>query len=119
MKIVDRKTFLQQPAGVLYCKYEPAGNFGELAIKGESLSNDWYYVELVNGRADCDNSGDFFDKIDMAEAGEDIRNDLECESRDGLYENEMFCIYDQEDLSQLIEKLTSLKNYTGSFNQTN
>lgn len=112
MRIVNKKTFLELPAGTIYCKYGSIGCFGDLAIKEESLGKDWYYIDLINGWEGCENTEEFFDLMRKAEAGkEHFRNDLHTQSRDGLYEDgQLFAVYDRRDILQLILKLQATKN---------
>jgi len=45
MKILNRADFLKLPPGTLYCQGERWA-FGPLAVKGETLDNDWSYWKL-------------------------------------------------------------------------
>ena len=111
MKIVDRKTFLKLPPGTLYAKYSSLGCWGDLAIKMDSTQyDDWYQYSLLNGWGGIDNSDEFMDKVRRAERGEtELKNDLECESRDGFFEeDQLFVVYDKADIEQLISKLQEL-----------
>lgn len=107
MRIVNRKQFLELPSGTLYTKYESGWNFGELAIKKESCGNDWRYIELIGWPQDCSGSSELF--VNLQQYEKEWRNDLECSARDGFYEEEqLFAIYDKEDVQQLITKLQEL-----------
>src|ERR1700744_101724 len=111
MKIIDRKAFLKLPPGTLYAKYRSLGCWGDLVIKMESTEyNDWYQYSLLNGWAGCDNSDQFFDRVQQCEKGEaELQNDLDCEGRDGLFEDDqLFIVYDNTDIRQLISKLGEL-----------
>lgn len=104
MKIVDRKTFLSLPENTLYNTYEPCV-FGPLEIKGESLSNDWFVQSLntVNGR-----SSDDRDLVldEAEESGVSFSFDLNCEGRDGCFENnQLFAVWEKEDVEALITRL--------------
>ena len=103
MKVVDRKTFLGLPEGTIYHKGKP-WYFGNLSIKGESLSHDWFY---------CDPS--WVDANDMGEAASRLEEMLAagasypCETnygRDGCFdEEELFLVYEHADLIWLREQI--------------
>jgi hypothetical protein len=111
MKIVNRKTFLSLPSGTVYCKYNLTGNFEELAVK-ESESgeygNDWVCTSLY-GDVEINNCDDFVDKMERYEKGEEFRFSHEEAGRDGFFdEDQLFAVYDQEDIKQLIDRLQKL-----------
>ncbi len=64
MKIVNRKTFLSLPKGILFSKFEP-DVFREVEIKGGSLPNDYFYQDIASA-IQCSGSNDFSDKLDLA-----------------------------------------------------
>lgn len=105
MKIVDRKTFLAMPAGTLFAKYEPC-NFGDLQIKGDSIHNDFFTQELSSS-IECDNGIDFSDKLfDAAANGTSLPVDLQCQGRDGLFEEyQLFAVWEPTDVENLITRL--------------
>jgi len=105
MRIIDRKTFLEQPPGTVYAKYEPCF-FGPLLIKGDSLPNDFGYQQIADA-IDCTGSGDFADKLFFAqENGESIPMDFDCQGRDGLFDDDqLFAVFDRVDVEQLIARL--------------
>jgi hypothetical protein len=104
MKIVNRETFLQLPANTLYHKYEPDW-FGELEIKVNepgTWNNDWvvdYPYGFIEGFGCCE-----WDH----ETTPEFRFDQEATQRDGLFhEDQLFAVYDNEDIERLITKLKS------------
>lgn len=113
MKIVDRKTFLTYPSNTLFCVYEPSGNFGLIQIKtcDPGFWGDDFVTSEINGwLSDCHNSNEYSEKVDKAENGEEFRFDLESSTRDGLYEaNQLFAVYDNQDIQALIDKLKQLQ----------
>jgi hypothetical protein len=113
MKIVNRIAFFTYPSGTLFCKYEPSGDFGQLEIKlcsADKWANDFVSTEIHGWIKGCSNSDEYFDKTNRAEAGEAFMFDLESSSRDGLYdENQLFAVYDSNDLQALIDKLKQLQ----------
>jgi hypothetical protein len=104
MKIINRKQFLALPEGVLYAKFNPC-IFGDIAIKEESLSNDWYYQDLLE--LDVNDSGEWADTLfEGMEKGTSITMDFDCVSRDGLFDEEqLFAVFEKEDVISLIERL--------------
>jgi len=109
MRIVDRATFLTLPAGTLYAKVsaDPVDcNFGELLIKGDSLSNDWYAQELVGWFTECDDSGDWSEAWDHMRAGGECIVELNCSARDGLFDaDQLFAVFSRTDHIKLIQRL--------------
>ncbi len=105
MRIVNRTTFLSLPAGTLFSKYQPHC-FDDLCIKGDTLGSD-FYVQQINDAVDCHDSSEFGDILDTSErTGESFALDLECESRDGMFDEEqLFAVWDESDVRNLIERL--------------
>jgi len=105
MKIVNLKTFLAMPAGTVYSKFEPC-IFGELCIKEESLSNDWFYQDIADA-IDVNDSGEFGEILCRASGtGESIPMNFECLGRDGCFEDgQMFAVFERDDVVALIKRL--------------
>lgn len=100
MRIVDRETFLSLPENTVYCTYAPRV-FGPIEIKGESLANDWYLQSLDTVAGDCTDS-----VLEAAEVGAPFRFDLDCQGRDGCYDNATkYAVWDNEDVESLISRL--------------
>lgn len=105
MRIVNRKTFLAMPEETVFAKYATLGSLGEICIKGESYANDYWYQPLANS-VDANNTGDFIDTMAAAEQGTPFKLDLDCQSRDGLFEEDQrFVVWEPEDVKQLVERL--------------
>lgn len=106
MKIVDRKTLLSMPAGTVFSKYEPVALFGTLCVKGDSLSNDFYYQDIT-GPVDAVTAGECHEVMLAAEAdGEPVPLDFHHEGRDGLYDaNQLFAVWEAKDVLALIDRL--------------
>lgn len=106
MRVVNRKEFLEMPPGTLYRKFEPVV-FDELSVKLETLkTNDWVYIDLTEPDT-YDEFSEFY--FNRSQDGEPFRIDYEVSSRDGFYDDEqLFIVYDQEDLKQLIRFLWKL-----------
>lgn len=105
MKILNRKEFLLLPENTLFAKYHPCV-IGELAIKGETFGND-FYVQSIADSIEANDTGEFIEKLAAAENGEDIRLDLNCEGRDGMFDDDqLFMVYDKQDVEAIIKRLS-------------
>lgn len=105
MKIVDRATFLAMPEETVFAKYSTLGNFGEICIKGRTWTADYWYQPLAN-TVDANDTGEFFDKMVAAEKGEPFKLDLDCQGRDGLFDQDQrFVVWEPDDVKQLVERL--------------
>ena len=114
MKIVNKMEFYALPKGTLYSDYSPY-IFNDLKVKqstiyDESKPIDFIYESLI-GNIDADSSGHFVDMLDDAEKNKNsLPMDFECSERDGLFEEEqLFAIYEKNDLEDFIKKLKSLR----------
>ena len=105
MKIINRKDFLKMPAGTLFAKYKPCV-FGDMMIKGDSLRNDFFCQQIVDA-VDCDNSEEFHDiLVDAEENGAAFNLDLNCEMRDGMFDDgELFAVWSEDDVQALVDRL--------------
>ena len=109
MKIVDRKTFLQLDKETLYSKYEPCC-FGDLKIKCISNMSDDFVNQGITNAIEYGSSGEYLDILELAEKnGESFTMDFDCPGRDGCFdEDQLFAIWEKEDVEQLIERLKTL-----------
>ena len=106
MKIYNRKGFLEQPAGTIFCKYGLAGikqvGFADsFCIKGDSFINDYFCVDL------CEiDSFSSEVRIDLLQkiVSEGISVPMNMDSqREGLFEKDgYFLVYEENDLQQLM-----------------
>jgi hypothetical protein len=103
MRIVDRTTFLALPSNTLFSKYQPC-YFGDLCIKMESLTNDFFYQQLHDA---VETQGDFTDTCDKASlSGASINTDLSCEARDGMFDDDqLFAVWEPKDVQALINRI--------------
>lgn len=115
MKIVDRKTFLQMPAGTVYCQAEMPFSWEGIRIKHdtchfqtEDLAGDWFESALTD--IESSDFGQLFERWeDMLENGASYPIDLETSGRDGLFmENSIFMVYEREDLEKIRDLFTEL-----------
>lgn len=105
MKIVNRKEFLAMPAGTVYSKYTPF-IFDDLSIKGDTWSNDFLCQSLSDAFWWL-SSEEYIEGLQRAEnAGESLVMDFDCESRDGLFdEQQLFAVWERSDVEGLIARL--------------
>jgi hypothetical protein len=96
MRVVNRKNFLKLPAGTIYCKGVQWA-FDSISIKGESLENDWYYLDPAWASAE-----DSIEAIRILEWSLETGAPFVCESaesRDGCFDDEaVFLIFEELDL---------------------
>lgn len=103
MRVVDRKTFLALPAGTIYCK-GVRYLFDGTRIKGESLTNDWFYLDMAWPSASS------FDEATTA-IYQSLRsgNSFPCQDlleRDGLFDDDaVFLIFERDDLLALRSRI--------------
>jgi hypothetical protein len=115
MKIVNKQEFYNLPAGTLYSNYEPCVIEG-LKIKQNTCFSidtkepiDYCYIDLI-GNVDYKDFEDYIDLLDNSEKNKtSLKLDFEITERDGMFEkNEMFCIYEEDDIKSLISTLQGL-----------
>lgn len=105
MKILNRVEFLQKPEGTLFSKYVPC-LFGELSIKGENVGDNDFYYQSINDAIKCNSSDEFSEILFKAqETGESIQLDFYCVSRDGIFDDDLFAVWEIEDVLLLIKRL--------------
>lgn len=100
MKVVDRKTFLQLPAGTAYAKGKE-WYFGGLEFKHENAgSNDWWSLEPT--WIESEGSHESFDLLEkMLKDGASVQM-IDSITRDGLYDDDaIFLIFEKNDLLRL------------------
>lgn len=96
MRVVDRKTFLTLPAGTIYCKGVQWA-FEGLCIKGDSLTNDWIYLDPAWPSAI--DSGAAFDLLDKSLADGSSFTGQDAYGRDGCFDDtEIMLIFERADL---------------------
>lgn len=116
MRIVDRKTFLAMSAGTIFMKFpaqpddEHVRNYGfdeVIAIKGETIGNDFVVQSLFPWFVDTTDSESYFEQFDqMLTGGESPPLDYDCAGRDGLFDDrQLFAVWSADDAERLIERL--------------
>lgn len=105
MYIVNLEKFRALPEGTIFCKYRPCV-FGDLCVKGDTWEYDFIYTPLV-ASLECKGTDEMFDILDRAEkTGSNFSLDVDSYQRDGYFEeNQLYAIYEKDDISQLIDKL--------------
>ena len=114
MKIINRKEFMEMPAGTVFSYYHPCV-FQGLYIKDSAPEKgypDFSMSDLI-GAVENYSSEDFNDKCDRMEAGESLPVDFECSGREGLFDDELlYAIYETADIQKLITRLSNTKKDT-------
>ena len=103
MRVLHRKAFLRLPPGALYCKGEPHGlGFGNLQVKGESLTRDWIYLDPCRiVAADPDQLEDRLREMLTHNASYPLDESFAA-SRDAMYdEDAIFLVFERADLLRL------------------
>lgn len=120
MKLYSKEEFLKLPEGTLFI-FGPENKIGTLEptfrslnVKYGSLTNDFVYKALIDIDAD---STETLMEIDERVQEETRRNgissnipiDLECTTRDGLYEEKAtYIVFDNEEIKAIIASLQTL-----------
>lgn len=101
MKIVDLKTFLSYPDGVVFAEYEPC-IIGEIEVRGGvMLDGDLRYCAYTRfGLFGTDNP--------PTGLGDEVEIETDAYSRTGpgLDEKQLFAIFDKKDISEMIDRLS-------------
>ena len=102
MRILNREAFLKEPEGVVYAVGIP-WVFGPWCIKGDSIDNDWFYVEINAWATNESSSTDTVDAFEHALRTGDRLTFDPCGCRDGGFdEDAIFCVMDRADVDVLI-----------------
>lgn len=120
MKLYNKEEFLKLPSGTLFIfgpgwragSLEPA--FRSLNVKYGSMKNDFMYKALVD--IDADSTETLMDIDERAQKetlrygiSSDIPLELDCPTRDGLYdEKATYIVFDNEEIKAIIASLQSL-----------
>jgi hypothetical protein len=103
MRILNREEFLKQPEGVLFAKYKSTGQFDTLCVKHDTMFGfdgraiDFRYQDGMEILAD--DTGEYLEVMKNAEKGAPFSLDLNCGSRDGLFDaDQLFVVFEQADL---------------------
>lgn len=103
MKIINREEFLQLPAQTLFHKYEP-DVYGELQIKVCNPSDGWHDDFVVDYLFGFVGGLEWYEEVEI---NKEFKFDGSIQ-RDGLYnKNQLFAVYDNQDIESLMTKLTA------------
>lgn len=108
MKIVIAKEFRAMPAGTVFHHYEPHIS-GTMGIKGETFSGNDFWEQSLDGVCclRAHNTDEMCSRLDeMKEKGASYPVDLNCEGRDGLFDDaQLFLVWERADVEALIARL--------------
>lgn len=115
MRIVDRKTFLNLPAGIVYAKWGSAGElapkdqdltYGEVAVKGDTVAGvDWVEEPLLSWPEGCSNSEQWSDAMHAAINGTPTAPMQigDHGGRDGFFDDEqLFAVFERIEVERLV-----------------
>ncbi|TDZ92131.1 hypothetical protein CCUG60885_04245 [Mycobacteroides salmoniphilum] len=106
MRLVKKPEFVTLPAGTLYCELREKWVFGELRLKGETISEDDYWVRELDW-IDGDDPGEIFDRLEAMASDSSVSFPApESYSRGGNFRDDtMFLVYERDDVVALITDL--------------
>ncbi|QQG96201.1 hypothetical protein HBE99_04475 [Mycobacteroides chelonae] len=106
MRLVKKQEFVTLPAGTLYCELREKWVFSELRLKGETISDDDYWVRDLDW-IDADDPGEAFKRLEAMAADSTVSFPApESYSRGSNYRADaMYLIYERDDMVALITDL--------------
>lgn len=114
MRIVNRKDFLNLPAGTVFMKFpaQPAdhhdlGYDGAVSIKWDTCGADFVSQDLMPQFEGWSDSEDWSNVIiDMIDGKQSPPVDYDCAGRDGLFDqDQLFLVWGSDDLVKMIDLL--------------
>lgn len=115
MKIINRQKLMKFKNRIVFSKVYGTELNG-LYVYEDNLVSDFVLTNLLGFPQSKDSKGhQGIEDFDLITGKKEFELDLECCSRDGLYDdNQLYAIYDKTDLLKLINKLQSIyiENYT-------
>lgn len=109
MKIASRKEFLALPNGILFRKYIPC-EFQDMNIKTSTSENDFICVSFDWVDVDNPSQDDRHVLAKAVNEGESFKFAYDETFRDGLYDDELFAVYEKEDIEDLFGVIQGLLN---------
>lgn len=116
MKITNKIEFLKLPKGTIYARYNYIGNnnaagddVDQILIKGETISNDWYYMSLIPD-AGGNNEEEVETEWKKGELDPNYQIQSEyCEMRDGGFDDlDRFVIFNALEIRNMIKYLENM-----------
>lgn len=114
MKLLNKKEFLKLPEGTMYFekpKEAMACYFGNLCVKGESLSRDFYEIDLISPDLSPVLNEQYWESFERLDKGETLKIDFNYGGRNGMYDDtDMYYVLDKEDVKSLLDVITEAYN---------
>ena len=107
MKVVTTTELMALPAGTFFHEWKPC-YFGDMCIKGDTILHgdvprDWW-EQVVPWVGGCDREDDGLFGLDN---GLDVPVDLDCEGRDGIFDDaRRFAVWSLDDMRVLRDRIT-------------
>ena len=111
MKILTFPEFVKLPSGTLFMDYKPCV-LGAISIKDDTLeSGRDFWRQDITTNLDAFDSGEMFRLFDDSQHnGSSFDLDVEIAGRNAMYDDkQLFAVYEQKDLDQLIKALQKCK----------
>lgn len=110
MKVINKEDFLKLKEETLFSFYQSAA-FEGLFIKNNCIDSDEAYsFDEIIGAVENYSTGDFFDKCELMRKGGSVPVDFDYTDRgDVIPEDQLFAVYEKEDVVKLIDRLKRLK----------
>lgn len=112
MRLYKRSEFVKLPPNTIYSRVNEGDMFGGLYCKtsGEDWLPDFIEQNLISETGYPEGINDGHDAFCYTEKAlynfQDIRTDLNCSGRDGLFDDsDYFVVWDNEDINKLINYL--------------
>lgn len=104
MRFVTREEFLALPSHTLFSKVNENLDIGTLCVKGDTIGGVDFQVIHLNDTLEADDNGDSFDCLLRMNQGESVPVDLlEGWGRDGMFNDSMFAVWEEQDVRQLVK----------------
>lgn len=109
MKILTKAEFLKCPPGTIFSNYQPIV-FEGLYVKGESWSENDFYLSCVLDDFDHSDTGEFADACERMQGGENVPMVFGgTEQREALYDSStLYAVWSREDVASFAQFLTQL-----------
>lgn len=92
---------------VIYAKYIPC-TIGEICLMHGKTKFDDFVSSAIFGDVNAEDSEKYLKLYSEMESGKSIDMSIEETYRDGMYEDELFLIFEKKDIKKVIDLLNSL-----------